>query len=105
MSARGSGSAFGNSVLPRSVCCAVALSAVQPVNGLGPDATTGGAAEAVATTANAATHAAPRVSSFCITPPFVTKGGAYKTVRRRASRLLRRFETRGSQTCEPQNQR
>src|SRR6476661_7283844 len=53
-----SGSAFMYKTLP-AACCAATLSAVQPLNGLGPEARIGPAAAAVATIASVAAHAAP----------------------------------------------
>src|SRR4051794_34650818 len=75
MSERGSGSAFGYKVL--KACCPTGSSAVQPVNGLAPEATTGGLADAAATSTSPVTHAAPRMEKARITSPFVDRPTLY----------------------------
>src|SRR5919199_3678315 len=74
-SARGSGSAFGYSVLPNAASCAATSSAVQPANGVGPDAVTVdvrvyGPADAVLASTSAATPAAARVEKRMSPPSF-----------------------------------
>src|ERR1700758_1658184 len=61
-----SGSEFMYNVLPNCCCWAVALSAVQALNGLGPDATTGAAPAATATTTSATAHTPPSVTNLLL---------------------------------------
>src|SRR3954467_12392138 len=82
MSERGSGSAFGYKVL--NACCPGASSVVQPVNGLGPEATTGGLADAAETSTSPATHAAPKAEKARIDSPFVDFLRPYSCARSRA---------------------
>src|SRR2546421_13017482 len=77
-SARGSGSAFGYSVLPNAASCAATLSAVQPVKGLGPEAVAVdervyGPADAVLASTSAAMPAAARGAKR-MTPPSSSGG-------------------------------
>src|SRR5205823_6391727 len=81
-SARGSGSALGKSTLP-DACCAAALSAVQPVNGLGPEAVVVdervyGPADAVLASTSAAMPAAARVG-MRISPPSFEYARLYRS--------------------------
>src|SRR3954452_11824195 len=66
-----------------AACCAATLSAVHPLNGLGPEARIGPAAAAVATTISVAAQAAPNMMRLRMgSPPF----GVAATIRLAASR-------------------
>src|SRR6185437_5064575 len=91
-SARGSGSAFGYSVLPSSDSWSATLSAVQPVNGLGPEAVTVdvrvyGPADAPLATTSAATPAAARIQKRKALPPSASNRGTLTRSRVRAMRI------------------
>src|ERR671936_1964456 len=82
-SARGSGSAFGKSTLPSTDSWSPTLSAVQPANGVGPEAKAVdvrvyGPADAVLASTSAATPAAARVAKR-MSPPSLGGTREFKT--------------------------